>query len=167
MIKIRLPLADSPTFRGCTLVTAPVCPAQSQCLCAVHIHSKSCLFIATTASLVPSAVEPVRSGLLLSHRPFPGAPQPQNKVVKHAQAALPHLLPLPGLFLAHFNCSTNPPFPTVIQLCTSPDPAVWTVVIKYLCDNIPSKYLEYKPNEFMKFAFIPAENEDGLHLGTI
>ena len=82
MIKIRLPLADSPTFRGCTLATAPVRPAQSQRLCAACIHSESCLFIATTASLAPSAVEPVRLGSLLSHRPFPGAPQPRNKVVK-------------------------------------------------------------------------------------
>jgi len=82
IIKIWLPLTDSPTFHGCTLVMAPVRPTQSQRLCAVCIHSESCLFIATTASLAPSAVEPVRLGSLLSHGPFPGAPQPQNKVMK-------------------------------------------------------------------------------------
>jgi len=42
-----------------------------------------------------------------------------------------------------------------------------TVAIKYLYDNIPSKYPDYKPDDFIKFAFIPAENEDGPHLGTI
>ncbi|KAL4076679.1 hypothetical protein V8B97DRAFT_2021990 [Scleroderma yunnanense] len=60
-----------------------------------------------------------------------------------------------------------PPLSTTIELCTSQDPSVRTAAIKYLCDNIPSKYSEYKPDDFVRFAFIPAENEDGPHLGTI
>ncbi|KAI6015244.1 hypothetical protein F5J12DRAFT_816858 [Pisolithus orientalis] len=60
-----------------------------------------------------------------------------------------------------------PPLGTIVQLCSSPDAAVRTVAFKYLCDNIPARYPDYTPDDFANVAFIPAENEDGFHLGTI
>ena len=138
-------------------ITASLCSAYPFRVTFVHHYNSFLGAFCRRASQIGLAVEP---------RTFSRGTTAMKQSREDAQAALPHLLPLPGLFPAHFNCSTNPPFPTVIQLCTSPDPAVRTVAIEYLCDNIPSKYL-YKPDEFMKFTFIPVENEDGLHLGTI
>ncbi|KAI6041582.1 hypothetical protein EDC04DRAFT_1265243 [Pisolithus marmoratus] len=60
-----------------------------------------------------------------------------------------------------------PPLGTIIQLCTSADTSIRTVAFKYLCDNIPVKYPDYKPDDFADVPFVPAENEDGFHLGTI
>lgn len=54
-----------------------------------------------------------------------------------------------------------------MTLCTSSDANVRTIAFKYLCDNIPSKYPDYDPNNFGKIAFIPSEGEDGAHLGTL
>ncbi|KAG6335719.1 hypothetical protein ID866_3377 [Astraeus odoratus] len=69
--------------------------------------------------------------------------------------------------LFRFGLRRFPPLTTVVELCTSPNPAVREVAFKYLCNNIPTKYPEYRPEDFAKFAFIPADNEDGPHLGTI
>lgn len=61
----------------------------------------------------------------------------------------------------------TPPLDIIIRLCTSPDTTVRMRAFKYLCDNISAKYPDYKPDNFAKVAFIPAENEDGTHLGIV
>jgi hypothetical protein len=60
-----------------------------------------------------------------------------------------------------------PPLETAVQLCASPDATVRTAAFKYLCDNMSSRYPEYNPDSFANIAFIPAENEDGPHMGTL
>ena len=55
----------------------------------------------------------------------------------------------------------------MVTLCASPDTAVRTIAFKYLCDNIPLKYPDYTPEIFGDIAFIPAEGEDGPHLGML
>jgi hypothetical protein len=54
-----------------------------------------------------------------------------------------------------------------VTLCSSSDAAVRTIAFKYLCDNIPSKYPGYNPDNFGHIAFIPSEDEDGTHLGRL
>ncbi|KAH0825764.1 hypothetical protein J3R83DRAFT_8923 [Lanmaoa asiatica] len=60
-----------------------------------------------------------------------------------------------------------PPLKTSVTLCSSSDVAVRTTAFKYLCDNIPSKYPDYSPENFGHIAFIPSEGEDGTHLGRL
>lgn len=54
-----------------------------------------------------------------------------------------------------------------MTLCSSSDTAVRAIAFKYLCDNIPSKYPDYNPDNFARIAFIPSESEDGTHLGRL
>lgn len=54
-----------------------------------------------------------------------------------------------------------------MTLCSSSDIAVRTIAFKYLCDNIPSKYPDYNPDNFGHIAFIPSESEDGTQLGKL
>ena len=54
-----------------------------------------------------------------------------------------------------------------MTLCSSSDVAIRTIAFKYLCDNIPSKYPDYNPDNFGHIAFIPSEGEDGTHLGRV
>ncbi|KIK92678.1 hypothetical protein PAXRUDRAFT_829728 [Paxillus rubicundulus Ve08.2h10] len=60
-----------------------------------------------------------------------------------------------------------PPLETAVQLCASPDATVRMAAFKFLCDNMSSRYPEYNPDSFANIAFVPAENDDGLHLETL
>ncbi|KAF8128969.1 hypothetical protein EV363DRAFT_1220883 [Boletus edulis] len=60
-----------------------------------------------------------------------------------------------------------PPLETTVTLCSSSDASVRMSAFKYLCDNIPSKYPDYNPDNFGHIAFILAEGEDGTHLGRL
>ncbi|KAH7882874.1 hypothetical protein F5I97DRAFT_1930497 [Phlebopus sp. FC_14] len=70
-------------------------------------------------------------------------------------------------FLFRLGLRRYPPLETIIELCASQDSTAGTIAFKYLCDNIPFKYTDYKPDRFSTFAFIPAENRDGPHLGNL
>jgi len=54
-----------------------------------------------------------------------------------------------------------------VDLCSLEDAAVRTAAFQYLCDNLSSKYPNYKPSNFGHVAFIPAENNDSNHLGKL
>ncbi|KAI6004333.1 hypothetical protein EDC04DRAFT_2908168 [Pisolithus marmoratus] len=50
-----------------------------------------------------------------------------------------------------------PPLPKIVELCSSRDVGVQETAFVYLCDNLHSHYLHYKPENFCDTEFIPAE----------
>ena len=54
-----------------------------------------------------------------------------------------------------------------MELCSSEDATVRTAAFWYLCDNLPSKYSDYNPSNFGHATFVPAENNNGNHLGKL
>lgn len=54
-----------------------------------------------------------------------------------------------------------------MDLCSLDDAAVRAAAFWYLCDNLPSKYPNYKSSNFGHVAFIPAENNVNNHLGKL
>jgi hypothetical protein len=60
----------------------------------------------------------------------------------------------------------SPPLNLAIELCTSSDPDMRSTAFKYLIDNIPSTYSDYRFENFGHVAFIPAENDFGPFTGT-
>lgn len=51
-----------------------------------------------------------------------------------------------------------PPLAQLIDLCASDDTAVHTAALKYLLDNIPTRYSDYNPHDFAQKVYIPANN---------
>ncbi|KDQ27869.1 hypothetical protein PLEOSDRAFT_50988 [Pleurotus ostreatus PC15] len=51
-----------------------------------------------------------------------------------------------------------PPLAQLIDLCSSDDTAVHTAALKYLLDNIPTRYSDYNPHDFAQKVYIPANN---------
>ncbi|KIJ62083.1 hypothetical protein HYDPIDRAFT_176650 [Hydnomerulius pinastri MD-312] len=70
-------------------------------------------------------------------------------------------------FLYRLGLRRFPPLDAAVKLCASQDAAVRSVAFKYLCDNIPSKYPDYNADNFANIEFIPAESEDGHHMGNL
>ncbi|KAG1807427.1 uncharacterized protein BJ212DRAFT_1449281 [Suillus subaureus] len=60
----------------------------------------------------------------------------------------------------------NPPLDLTVKLCASSEPDIRSAAFKYLIDSIPSKYPEYKRENFSHIAFIPAVNDFGPYMGT-
>ena len=55
----------------------------------------------------------------------------------------------------------DPPLETIVTLSSvAPDATVRETAFKYLCDNLPSNYSHYNPDDFRDIAFIPAEKKD-------
>jgi len=61
----------------------------------------------------------------------------------------------------------NPPLDLTIKLCALSEPDIRSAAFKYLTDNIPSKYPDYKNENFAHIAFIPAVNDFGPLMGTL
>lgn len=60
----------------------------------------------------------------------------------------------------------NPPLDLTVKLCTSSEPDIRSAAFKYLIDSIPSRYPDYRRENFGHVAFIPAVNDFGPCLGT-
>lgn len=61
----------------------------------------------------------------------------------------------------------NPPLDLAVKLCSSSDPNTRSVAFKYLIDSIPSRYPDYRGENFGHVAFIPAVNDFGPFMGTL
>lgn len=60
----------------------------------------------------------------------------------------------------------NPPLDLTVKLCASSEPDIRSAAFKYLIDSIPSRYPDYRRDNFGHVAFIPAVNDSGPHMGT-
>lgn len=69
--------------------------------------------------------------------------------------------------LFHLGLRRHPPLQEIVDLCSSQNVAIRTLAFRYLCDNLDSKYSDYNPRDFGNVGFIPAENNDGNHLGQL
>jgi Protein of unknown function (DUF3684) len=54
-----------------------------------------------------------------------------------------------------------PPLEVIINLCAGNDAAIRAVALKYLLDNIPTRYPHYDPMNFADVAFLPATSRLG------
>jgi hypothetical protein len=77
-----------------------------------------------------------------------------------------NVVPLAEL-LFRLGLCRHPPLEKTVDLCSSEDAKVRTSAFWYLCDNLTSKYSDYDPCNFGHVTFIPAENNDGDHLGQL
>jgi len=59
-----------------------------------------------------------------------------------------------------------PPLDLTVKLCASSEPDIRSASFKYLIDSIPSRYPDYKRENFGHIAFIPAVNDSGPCIGT-
>ncbi|KAG2339109.1 hypothetical protein BDR05DRAFT_1062316 [Suillus weaverae] len=60
----------------------------------------------------------------------------------------------------------NPPLDLTVKLCTSSELDIRSAAFKYLIDSIPSRYPDYRCENFGHVAFIPAVNDFGPCMGT-
>ncbi|KAG1726435.1 uncharacterized protein EDB91DRAFT_1263755 [Suillus paluster] len=60
-----------------------------------------------------------------------------------------------------------PPLDSTVKLCASSEPDIRSAAFKYLIDSIPSRYPDYRCENFGHVAFIPAVNEFGSSMGTV
>ncbi|KAG2336290.1 hypothetical protein BDR05DRAFT_1006008 [Suillus weaverae] len=60
----------------------------------------------------------------------------------------------------------NPPWDLTVKLCTSSELDIRSAAFKYLIDSIPSRYPDYRRENFGHVAFIPAVNDFGPCMGT-
>ncbi|KAI6094605.1 hypothetical protein EDD16DRAFT_819188 [Pisolithus croceorrhizus] len=64
----------------------------------------------------------------------------------------------------HLGLNRFPPLPRIVELCSSSDDEVQEIAFVYLCDNLHSRYLDYKLENFYDVEFIPAESKGGFCL---
>lgn len=60
----------------------------------------------------------------------------------------------------------NPPLDLTVKLCASSEPDMRSAAFKYLIDSIPSRFPDYRRENFGHIAFIPAVNDFGPCMGT-
>lgn len=60
----------------------------------------------------------------------------------------------------------TPPLDLTVKLCTSSETDIRSAAFKYLVDSIPSRYPDYRRENFGHVAFIPAVNDCGPCMGT-
>lgn len=91
-----------------------------------------------------------------------------KKVRFFSRISLPHLRPyFPLAKLLHrLGLRKNPPLDLTVKLCTSSEPDIRSAAFKYLIDSIPSRYPDYRRENFGHVAFIPAVNDFGPCMGT-
>ncbi|OAX38848.1 hypothetical protein K503DRAFT_131582 [Rhizopogon vinicolor AM-OR11-026] len=61
----------------------------------------------------------------------------------------------------------NPPLDLAVKLSASSEPNIRSIAFKYLIDSIPSRYPDYRCENFGHVAFIPAVNDSGPFTGTL
>ncbi|KAJ7675084.1 hypothetical protein B0H17DRAFT_1170632 [Mycena rosella] len=59
-----------------------------------------------------------------------------------------------------------PPLTTLISLCASPDAKIRPIALKYLLDNMTTRYNTYNPANFYEIAYIPALKDGKPVMGT-
>ncbi|KAK0455114.1 hypothetical protein EV421DRAFT_1887456 [Armillaria borealis] len=64
------------------------------------------------------------------------------------------------------NLRQYPPVDVLVNLCASPDEKIRTTALKYLTDNVNTKYQDFDPKKFDQVAFIPAIRDSKVCLGT-
>ncbi|KAK0225787.1 hypothetical protein IW262DRAFT_1357858 [Armillaria fumosa] len=64
------------------------------------------------------------------------------------------------------NLRQYPPIDILVNLCASPDEKIRTTALKYLTDNVNTKYQDFDPKRFDQVAFIPAMRDFKVCLGT-
>ncbi|KAK0461397.1 uncharacterized protein EV420DRAFT_1669612 [Desarmillaria tabescens] len=64
------------------------------------------------------------------------------------------------------NLRQYPPIDVLVNLCASPDEKIRATALKYLTDNVNTKYQDFDPKRFDQVAFIPAIRDSKLCLGT-
>ncbi|PBK91347.1 hypothetical protein ARMGADRAFT_1013798 [Armillaria gallica] len=64
------------------------------------------------------------------------------------------------------NLRQYPPVDVLVNLCASPDEKIRTTALKYLTDNVNTKYQDFDPKRFDQVAFIPAIRDSKVCLGT-
>ncbi|PPQ99714.1 hypothetical protein CVT24_009697 [Panaeolus cyanescens] len=70
-------------------------------------------------------------------------------------------------FLYDIGLRRYPPLKDLITLCSDVDPDIRTTALKYLVDNIPSRYPDYDPYDFKDVKFLPAKSKGASCLATI
>lgn len=74
---------------------------------------------------------------------------------------------LPAKLLYRLGLRKNPPLDLAVKLCASPEPDIRSIAFEYLTDSIPSRYPDYRCENFGHVAFIPAMNDTGPFTGTL
>ncbi|KAF5351976.1 hypothetical protein D9756_007388 [Leucocoprinus leucothites] len=69
-------------------------------------------------------------------------------------------------FLFELGLRRYPPLEELIQLCAGSDLTIRTTALKYLVDNLRSKYTDYDCNNYRDIPFIPALDGGESRLGT-
>ncbi|KAK0195282.1 hypothetical protein F5146DRAFT_1100835 [Armillaria mellea] len=64
------------------------------------------------------------------------------------------------------NLCQYPPIDVLVNLCASPDEKIRTTALKYLTDNVNTKYQDFDPRRFNQVAFIPAIRDSKVCLST-
>jgi Protein of unknown function (DUF3684) len=67
----------------------------------------------------------------------------------------------PAKFLFTLGLRRSPPLDEIINLCASADPLVRSTALKYLLDNMVTRYLHYDPKNFAEVPFIPSTTRLG------
>ncbi|KAF8972951.1 hypothetical protein BDZ97DRAFT_1778504 [Flammula alnicola] len=70
-------------------------------------------------------------------------------------------------FLFELGLQRYPPLNKLIDLCADKDSNIRTVALKYLIDNVGSRYQDYDPMDFKDIKFIPAVKGSEMCLGNI
>ncbi|KIM45164.1 hypothetical protein M413DRAFT_428973 [Hebeloma cylindrosporum] len=70
-------------------------------------------------------------------------------------------------FLFDLGLLRYPPLEKLIYLCSTEDASIRTAALKYLIDNVASRYQDYDPMNFKDVRFIPALNGRDHCLGTV
>ncbi|KAF9451267.1 hypothetical protein P691DRAFT_796992 [Macrolepiota fuliginosa MF-IS2] len=69
-------------------------------------------------------------------------------------------------FLFSLGLRRYPPLPELIQLCTNASTEIRSVALKYLLDNMRTKYTDYDSGDYRDIAFIPALDSTKNCLGA-
>jgi Protein of unknown function (DUF3684) len=67
----------------------------------------------------------------------------------------------PAKFLFVLGLRRSPPLDVIINLCASTDPLVRSIALKYLLDNMVTKYSHYDPKNFAEVPFVPSTTRMG------
>ncbi|KAF5326190.1 hypothetical protein D9611_000170 [Ephemerocybe angulata] len=69
-------------------------------------------------------------------------------------------------FLFDLGLQRQPPLGTIISLCTDEDSETRSVALRYLLDNVTTKYPDYDAHDFISLAYIPALRDSQPCLAT-
>jgi hypothetical protein len=72
----------------------------------------------------------------------------------------------PAKFLYRLGLRRFPPLDVIIRIAASPEAALRPVAMKYLLDNILSRYSDYDPAKFPDIAYVPALAGNVARVGT-